>query len=165
MAEGARLESVFRVKPNVGSNPTLSATESGPSTKETEINRTGRRRNGIPAFSSTADVQTQQGQVRVTVYAYEFATNQAFHFTAINPVNTSPFDTMFKSVSRITQAEAAAVKPRKLQVVKVAKNDTVATLAAKMAYKSLQTERFRALNGLSGTATVKVGQKVKIVTY
>lgn len=25
MAEGARLESVFRVKPNVGSNPTLSA--------------------------------------------------------------------------------------------------------------------------------------------
>ena len=121
--------------------------------------------NGIPAFSSTADVQTQQGQVRVTVYAYEFATNQAFHFTAINPVNTSPFDTMFKSVSRITQAEAAAVKPRKLQVVKVAKNDTVATLAAKMAYKSLQTERFRALNGLSGTATVKVGQKVKIVTY
>lgn len=80
-------------------------------------------------------------------------------------MNTSPFDTMFKSVSRITQAEAAAVKPRKLQVVKVAKNDTVATLAAKMAYKSLQTERFRALNGLSGTATVKVGQKVKIVTY
>ena len=25
VAEGARLESVFRVKPNVGSNPTLSA--------------------------------------------------------------------------------------------------------------------------------------------
>jgi predicted Zn-dependent protease len=72
---------------------------------------------------------------------------------------------MFKSVSRVTQAEAAAVKPRKLRVVTVGKSDTVATLAARMAYKSLQTERFRALNGLSGAATVKAGQKVKIVTY
>jgi len=29
----------------------------------------------------------------------------------------------------------------------------------------LQTERFRALNGLSPSATIRAGQKLKIVTY
>jgi predicted Zn-dependent protease len=41
----------------------------------------------------------------------------------------------------------------------------VASLAARMAYPSLQTERFLALNGLTPNAMMRSGQKVKIVTY
>ena len=43
--------------------------------------------------------------------------------------------------------------------------DTVGSLASKMAYTSMQTERFLALNGLTGRVQVVPGQKVKIVTY
>jgi predicted Zn-dependent protease len=121
--------------------------------------------NGIPAFSSTADVQTQNGVVRLTVFAYEFSGNQAFHFVTIAPTNTSPFSGMYQSVMRLSQKEADAIKPRKLRVVTVGKNDTVQSLAGRMAYKSLQSDRFLALNGLRNGATLTAGQKVKIVTY
>jgi predicted Zn-dependent protease len=121
--------------------------------------------NGIPAFSATADVATQQGTVKLTVFAYEFGASQAFHFITISPANTSPFSGMYQSVARLSQSEAAAIKPRKLRVVTVGKSDSVASLAGRMAYKSLQTERFLALNGLTSNATLQPGQKVKIVTY
>jgi predicted Zn-dependent protease len=121
--------------------------------------------NGIPAFSSTADVQTQNGTVRLTVFAYEFGASQAFHFVTISPTNTSPFSGMYQSVARMTQSEAAAIKPRKLRVVTVGANDTVQSLSGRMAYRSLQTERFLALNGMNSSATLAKGQRVKIVTY
>jgi predicted Zn-dependent protease len=121
--------------------------------------------NGIPAFTSTADVTTQNGVVRLTVYAYEFAANQAFHFVTIAPNTSAPFTNMYQSVSRISQKEADTIKPRKLRVVTVGKSDTVATLSARMAYKNYQSDRFLALNGMTSASTLKSGQKVKIVTY
>jgi predicted Zn-dependent protease len=68
-------------------------------------------------------------------------------------------------MARLTPAQAASIKPRKLRVVTVGRNDSVSTLAAKMAYPSLQTERFLALNGLTSSGRVTALQKVKIVTY
>ena len=122
--------------------------------------------NGIPAFYATALVPTQQGgQNELTVYAYEFSSSQAFHFVTIAPANTNPFANMYQSVARLTQAQADAIKPRKLRIVTVAKGDSVASLAAKMAYKSMQSDRFTALNGLRSGETLAPGRKVKIVTY
>ena len=122
--------------------------------------------NGIPAFYASANVQTQQsGVVRLTVFAYEWAANQAFHFVSIAPSNASPFESMYGSVARLTEKQAAEIKPRKIRVVTVGKADTVATLAGRMAYKNFQTERFLALNGLAANASLTQGQRVKIVTY
>ena len=121
--------------------------------------------NGVPAFYSTAMVNTQQGQRELTVFAYEWAEGRAYHFLTVSAANSRPFDGMFQSVSRMTANEAASIRPRKLRVVTVARGDRVATLAARMAYSSMQTERFLALNGMTGNATLATGQKVKIVTY
>jgi predicted Zn-dependent protease len=63
----------------------------------------------------------------------------------------------------VTQAEATNVVPKKVQVVTVARGDTVASLARRMAYPAAQEERFRVLNALSSGAQVTPGQKVKIV--
>lgn len=121
--------------------------------------------NGIPAFTASADVTTQTGVVRLTIYAYEFGGSQAFHFATLAPANTAPFTEMYQSVGRLSQKEADAIKPRKLRVVTVGKSDSIASLSGRMAYKNYQTDRFLALNGLSANATLKTGQKVKIVTY
>jgi len=121
--------------------------------------------NDIPAFYTNAVVNTQQGQRVVTVFAYEWAPGTAYHFVTITASNANPFDRMFASMARLTAAQAATVKPRKLRVVTAGPQDNVASLAARMAYSSLQTERFRALNGLSSNATIRAGQKLKIVTY
>ena len=121
--------------------------------------------NGIPAFYARSVVNTQQGQRAVSVYAYEWSPGTAFHFVTITAANARPFDGMFESMSRLNNAQAAEVKPRTLRVVTVGRTDTEASLATRMAYPSLQTERFLALNGLTFNAALRPGQKVKIVTY
>jgi predicted Zn-dependent protease len=72
---------------------------------------------------------------------------------------------MFQSMRRISAAEAAGVKPRKLAVVTVKKGDTVQSLATRMAYSDAQLDRFLVLNALNANSTLTAGQKVKIVTY
>lgn len=120
--------------------------------------------NGLPAVYGTARVNNGQSQVDVVVFAYEFARDRAYHFTAIAPAGrAATFNAMFQSMRRITQAEAGAVVPKKLQVVTVARGDTVASLARRMAYPAAQEDRFRVLNALGSSDTVTPGQKVKLV--
>ena len=122
--------------------------------------------NGIPAAYGSARVQGSSGQLDVVVFAYEFSKTQAFHFLAIsNAGSIATFNPMFASMRRITVAEAAAVKPRKLVVVTATAKDTLQSLASRMAYTDAQMDRFLVLNALTANSKIAAGQKVKIVTY
>jgi predicted Zn-dependent protease len=120
--------------------------------------------NGLPATYGTARVNNGNSQVDVVVFAYEFARDRAYHFTVIAPAGRAgTFNPMFQSMRRITPAEAGSVVPKKLQVVTVARGDTVASLARRMAYPAAQEERFRVLNALGSRDQLVPGQRVKIV--
>jgi predicted Zn-dependent protease len=67
------------------------------------------------------------------------------------------------SFKKLTAAEAAAVKPQRIAVVRVGTGDTVERLAARMAFPDRKVERFRVLNGLQPNEGVRAGQLVKIV--
>ena len=128
---------------------------------------TTRQVNGLNAAAGTATANTQSGQVDVTIFAYAFDAKNAYHFVTIVPAGSGigPFSGMVQSMRRMTAAEAAAVKPRKIQVVTVKNGDTVASLAGRMAYSSYQTERFLTLNALTAGTALRPGQKVKLVVY
>lgn len=120
--------------------------------------------NGLPAVYGLARVNTGQQQVDVTVYAYEFSNNQAFHFLTITQAGqASVFGNMFESVRRISATEAARIVPRVIDVVTAGSRDSVATLSRRMAFDTAQEARFRVLNGLSSTDQVRAGQQYKIV--
>ena len=120
--------------------------------------------NGLPAAYGTARVNSGNGQVDVTVFAYEFANDRAYHFVAITPAgNASVFNAMFGSMRRIDSQTAANVIPRVIDVVTVRSGDTVNSLASRMAYSDNQVDRFRVLNGLTSNEGVSAGQKVKLV--
>lgn len=123
--------------------------------------------NGLPASYASATVSTQQGQrVDITVFAYEFASDRAYHFVAMTPAGQmSSFDAMFASVRRMSDAEARAVRPRRIDVVTVSRGESAASIARRMAFTSFQTERFLVLNGLTATAALTPGQRVKIAVY
>ncbi|TFI56541.1 peptidase M48 Ste24p [Sphingomonas parva] len=123
--------------------------------------------NGIPAAYSTARVATQQGQVDLTIFAYQWDSNSAYHFALVAPAGSGlgPFTSMVQSVGRLSASEAAAIRPRVIDVVTVGRTDTVQTLANRMAYNDLKVERFRVLNGLAANANVTPGQKVKLVVF
>jgi predicted Zn-dependent protease len=50
-----------------------------------------------------------------------------------------------------------------IDVVTFGRNDTIQSLASRMAYSDAQEQRFRVLNGLTSNQTLTAGQKVKLV--
>lgn len=75
------------------------------------------------------------------------------------------FDPLFASLRRMTEAEARAVRPRKIDIVTAGRGDTVASLSSRMAFSTYQADRFRVLNGLAANAELRAGQRVKLVVY
>ncbi len=123
--------------------------------------------NGIPAAYSTARAQGQQGALDVTVFAYRLESNRAYHFALITPAGSGigAFAPMVQSLRRLTASQAAAIRPRILQIVTAGAGDTVQSLASRMAYSAYQLERFRILNDLGPQDRLERGQKVKLVVY
>ena len=123
--------------------------------------------NGIPAAWTTARTRTSSGVVDVSVVAYQWAPNRVYHFVMLTQggYGVSPFTPMINSLRRITPAEAAAIRPRVIDVVTVQRGDTVQSLANRMAYRDFRVERFAALNGLQPNSPLLPGQRVKLVVY
>lgn len=123
--------------------------------------------NGLPAAYSTVRANTNSGQVDVTVFAYEFGPSTAFHFVGLTQAGAGggALSPMYQSVRRLSSTQAAAIKPRRIDVLTVKAGDTAQRLASRMAYPDYKLERFLVLNGLQANSTLRAGQKVKIVTY
>lgn len=122
--------------------------------------------NGLPAAFATASASSQGTPVLVTVLAYEFAPNTAYHFVAIErAASAGTFESLFQSMRRLPPSEAAAIRARIVDVVTVRSGDTVQNLAARMAYSDLKEERFRVLNAIPAGGRLTTGQKVKLIVY
>jgi len=122
--------------------------------------------NGLPAVVVQARARTSRGVADLTVTAYEFGRSQAFYMASLTQGRgVGAFQPMFASVRRLGPQDAAAIRPRIVDVVTVGPRDTVESLARRMAYTTYQTERFRVLNGLGAGETVRPGQRVKLVVY
>ncbi|EAT10186.1 M48 family metalloprotease [Sphingobium sp. 10 DY56-G10] len=121
--------------------------------------------NGITAAWRTVRATSQSNQVDATVFAYDFGGGKAYHFLLLTPAGRGigPFTSMVQSVQRLSAKDAAAIKPRRIDVVTVKAGDTVQSLSRRMAYSDLQLERFLTINALDANATLRPGQKVKIV--
>jgi predicted Zn-dependent protease len=123
--------------------------------------------NGIPAAWRTVRASTQSSQVDATVFAYEFGGGKAYHFLLLTPAGQGigPFAPMVQSVQHLSAQDAAAIRPRRVQVLTVKSGDTVQSLARRMAYADYPLERFLTINALSANATLRPGQRVKIVGW
>jgi predicted Zn-dependent protease len=123
--------------------------------------------NGIPATYVVGRANTSSGGVDVGVFAYQWAPDTVYHFVTLTRAGQglAPFASMVDSLRRISAAEAAAIRPRVIDVVTVAKGDTIQSLADRMAYRDFRVDRFLALNGLAANSPLLPGQKVKLVVY
>ena len=123
--------------------------------------------NGIPAAFTTTRANTSSGAIDVSVIAYQWDANTIYHFIMLTRggAGVGPFVPMVDSLRRITPNEAAAIRPKVIDVVTARPGDTVQGLASRMAYRDFQVDRFLSLNGLSANARLAPGQKVKLVVY
>jgi predicted Zn-dependent protease len=123
--------------------------------------------NGMPAAYTTAHVRTDSGLIDVSVMAYQWDPQHIYHFVMLTQGGTGigPFTPMVNSLRRITQAEAAAIRPRIIHVVTVKPGDTLQSLASRMAYRDFKLDRFLVMNGLTANSRLAPGQRVKLVIY
>lgn len=123
--------------------------------------------NGIPATYVVGRANSSSGGVDVGVFAYQWSPDTIYHFVTLTRAGQglAPFATMVDSLHRISATEAAAIRPRVIDVVTVARGDTIQSLANRMAYRDFRVDRFLALNGLAANGQLAPGQKVKLVVY
>lgn len=122
--------------------------------------------NGLETSLLPARAQTQSGQVvDIAVSAYRVG-NQAYHFVTLAPAGgAQPLAPMLSSFRVLTDAQAAALRARRIEIVEVTARDTVQSLAQRMAFTDYQVERFLALNGRDASTPLRAGEQVKIVSY
>jgi predicted Zn-dependent protease len=123
--------------------------------------------NGVPAAYTATRANANNQQLDVTVFAYQTAPDRAFHFAILTRAGQGmgAASSMVQSFRTLTATQAAQIKPRYVRVVTVGRTDTVQTLAGRMAFDDYRVERFLVLNGLTNNATLRAGDRVKIVTY
>ena len=110
--------------------------------------------------------QTSSGNVDVQIVGYQWDANTAYHFVTIAPAGRSGnFDTLIRSFRRLTDREAAALRPRVIDVVTVGAGDTLQSMARRMAFSNYQLERFLVINDREANQPLRPGEKVKIVVY
>jgi predicted Zn-dependent protease len=125
--------------------------------------------NAMEGASAISRLNTQQGPIDVRFTAIRFAPDRIFRFQfmAPSPVMAQIAPELGKvtgSFRRLTDQEAAALKPSRLRLVTAAAGDTVESLSRRMAQPSHQVERFRALNGLKPGENIAAGRLYKIVS-
>jgi predicted Zn-dependent protease len=123
--------------------------------------------NGIPAAVTMTRARTESGVMDIGVVAYQWDPNTVYHFVTLTQggAGLAPFQAMINSIRRIGPSEAAAIRPRVIQVATVRAGETVQSLANRMAYPDFRLERFLSLNGLTSVTRLAPGQKVKLVVY
>src|SRR3546814_15576293 len=76
-----------------------------------------------------------------------------------------PFRETTYSFRKLSEAEAAKLKPRRVRIYEVKAGDTPAKIAARMPFAEESLKRFLVLNGFTETATPTPGQRLKINTH
>ena len=124
--------------------------------------------NGMPAATAVTRAKTQSGVVDIRLVAIEFDNTTIARFFMMTPPKlTQQLADGLKrttySFRRISEAEAAKIKPYRIKILTVAQGDTVQSLAAQLPYTNLQQERFRVLNGLGPNDQLAPGTLIKTI--
>jgi predicted Zn-dependent protease len=122
--------------------------------------------NGLDAVVQTGRVQTNGGLADVSVAAYRTDRDTAYHFITLAPAGQGyQFDPMIRSMHRLTEREASTLQPRVIRVVTARGGESVSSMARQMDVEAYPAEWFAMINDLPPNATLRAGQRVKIITY
>lgn len=123
--------------------------------------------DGLPAATAVVEgVQNGQADARLVAIAFDQATIYRFLFI-IPQRNASYIDQEYRrtalSFRRISRADAVKIKPKRLRIYAVRQGDSAYSIGNRFPFSSHRLDRFLVLNGLREGATVRAGDRVKIV--
>ena len=124
--------------------------------------------NGMRAATGAFKGTINNVPMTIRLIAIEFSPNSFARFQIGIPNNASAnlVDALKRSsysFSKLSAAEKNSYKPYTLHIVTAKAGDTVASLSAGFPYKSLNSERFRMLNGIGPQGNVIAGKRYKVI--
>ena len=123
--------------------------------------------NGMRGAVGAGRISGDRGRFDLRVAAVRASGDRLYRLALLSPPGAAgagrAFDSTLGSLRRLTRAEAAAVRPLRLRVLRVRAGDSQASLARRMAVPDRALERFRVLNGLAPGDRLAPGRRVKIV--
>jgi predicted Zn-dependent protease len=124
------------------------------------------RANGLPALIVPVMARTQQGDVRITLAAYDAGDGRAYHFIMASQPGSAEaaLSELFLSFRLLTPEQAASLRPRQIRVLTAGSGDDLQSLARRMA-SDHPLDHFLMLNGRSPDQPLRPGEMVKIVTF
>ena len=124
--------------------------------------------NGMPAvttsFSSLSSGKTRA--TRVIAIAYDDTQVYRFAIQTANPPPASILTDLKRatySFKKLSAAEKAQYKPKRIKVFAAKAGDTVASLAAKLPFDDYKEQRFRVLNSLDARDTIQPNKLYKTI--
>jgi predicted Zn-dependent protease len=122
---------------------------------------------GMAGATGSVMWRTDDGEVRISMWLYPWRENESFIYLSFDPggAQAAEHAATARSLRRLSDAEAAAVKVRRLSVVDIQPGDTVASLSARMAYADFREDRFRLINGLFAGEPLPKSGPIKLVTW
>ncbi len=125
--------------------------------------------NGMPAATAVTQAQTRGGPVDVRMVAIRWNQDTYYRFLFVTAQDLTrglapPLQETTYSFRRLTDAERAALRPYRIQVVSVRPGESVADLVRRMPFDDYPEERFRVLNDIPPGTELRPGQLVKIIT-
>ena len=137
--------------------------------KELDIQDLAATRLGaLPAATAKTYLDTRSERLLARIAAIRFDSNRIFRFLAVAPGEGvsnlhGAFQSTIASFRKLSEAEAAAVRPWRVRIAQVQPGDTVWNLSQRMPFAKLRVERFQTLNGMDGKDSLRAGSKVKLV--
>jgi predicted Zn-dependent protease len=120
--------------------------------------------NGVPA--ATAAVSGNGKDYRLVALRYDAETIYRFIFVSASERTAAlnvPFRETTYSFRKLSDAEAATLKPWRLRIYEVKAGDTAAKIAARMPFAEENLKRFLVLNGFTEQTALTPGQRVKVI--
>ena len=121
--------------------------------------------------AAVAVKRVRRGQpVDIKTFLYRFDADTVMHMSFLSLADaprgvTEMVESMGRSFRRLSDQEAGAFRVRRIQVVEVGQDDTLASLADRMAFDDYQLGRFKALNGIETHEELMNAGRVKIVDW
>ena len=124
--------------------------------------------NGMQAATGHAQVPGDSGPKNVRVVAIRYGGDQVFRFRFYtDPRQTQsmrdPLQRTTYSFAKLSEEEAASIRPHQLLVVPVRAGDTIAGLSRNMPHGRYNEEMFRVLNDLADGGGLETGRYVKTI--
>ncbi len=124
-----------------------------------------RQINGIETAVSSLRTRSNSGEVDAVLAVYRWSDDAWYQMLMLAPAGRDPgFQGLLNSMRRLSPQEVAAIKGRRVSVVRVRQGDTVASLSARMDYTDDKVARFTILNGIDANAPLVPGSRVKLIT-